>query len=226
VLCHPGPWAADPQAGIDVRRVVYAEQSVRLHRPLPAQATVRGRERVVAVIDKGRETGALLTTERLIVDHASGEPLATLRATLMCRGDGGSGASFGEAQAVHSIPEADPDRVIELATLPQAALLYRLNGDMNPLHADPDRARQVGFERPILHGLCTYALATRALLQLWCDHDPARLCSVQARFSAPVFPGESLVVQTWGDGRAVSFRAWSKERRVKVLDNGLALLAA
>lgn len=224
VLGHPGPYVTDPAAGIDFRKIVYGEQALELLRPLPAAATVRARERVVAILDKGRDKGTLLRTERLIVDNATGEPLAVLNATLMCRGDGGSGASHGEAGPVHAVPEGEPQRTTELATLPQAALLYRLNGDTNPLHADPELASRAGFERPILHGLCSYGLAVHALLKTWCDYDATRIASVRARFSAPVYPGETLVFESWRDGQTLSFRARSKERGVKVLDNGCALL--
>ncbi|NMG42262.1 3-alpha,7-alpha,12-alpha-trihydroxy-5-beta-cholest-24-enoyl-CoA hydratase [Aromatoleum toluvorans] len=224
VLGHPGPYVTDPAAGIDFRKIVYGEQALKLLRPLPTAATVRARERVVAILDKGRDKGTLLRTERHIVDDATGEPLAVLNATLMCRGDGGNGASHGEAGPVHAVPEGEPHRTTELATLPQAALLYRLNGDTNPLHADPELARRAGFERPILHGLCSYGLAVHALLKTWCDYDATRIASVRARFSAPVYPGETLVFESWRDGQTLSFRARSKERGVKVLDNGCALL--
>lgn len=224
VLGHPGPYVTDPTAGIDFRKIVYGEQTMELLRPLPAAATVRARERVIAVLDKGREKGALLRTERRIVDDSTGELLAILTATLMCRGDGGSGASYGEASPVHMLPNSEPQRTVEVSILPQAALLYRLNGDTNPLHADPELARRVGFDRPILHGLCSYGLAVNALLKTWCEYDATRISSVRSRFSAPVYPGETLTFETWRDGQTLSFRAWSKERGVKVLDNGCALL--
>lgn len=226
VLGHPGPWGANPETGIDIRKVVYAEQSMELHAPLPPQATIRARERVIAILDKGRDKGALLRTERRIVDHESGAPLATLHATLMCRGNGGTGVSIGEASPWHEVPAGEPERVLEMATLPQSALFYRLNGDMNPLHADPAVATAVGFERPILHGLCSYGVASHALLKLWCGYDASMLRHFGARFSAPVYPGETFLVETWRVGQTVSFRAWSKERRVKVLDNGFAVLGS
>ncbi len=224
VLGHPGPYVTDPTAGIDFRKIVYGEQTMELLRPLPAAATVRARERVIAVLDKGREKGTLLRTERRIVDDSTGELLAILTATLMCRGDGGSGASYGEASPVHMLPNSEPQRTVEVSILPQAALLYRLNGDTNPLHADPELARRAGFDRPILHGLCSYGLAVNALLKTWCEYDATRISSVRSRFSAPVYPGETLTFETWRDGQTLSFRAWSKERGVKVLDNGCALL--
>ena len=226
VLGHPGPWVTDPAAGIDYRKIVYAEQALEMHGVLPPQASIRARERVIGIIDKGRDKGTLLRTERRIVDHQSGEPLATLRATLMCRGDGGCGTAYGETVPLREMPATAPERVAEMPTLPQSALIYRLNGDMNPLHADPHLARQLGFERPILHGLCSLGVAMHAVLKLWCNYDAALLKTFNARFSAPVYPGETLVVETWRIGPTVSFRALVKERGVKVLDYGFAELAA
>lgn len=205
VLGHPGPYVTDPAAGIDFRKIVYGEQALELLRPLPTAATVRARERVVAILDKGRDKGTLLRTERHIVDDATGEPLAVLNATLMCRGDGGNGASHGEAGPAHAVPEGEPQRTTELATLPQAALLYRLNGDTNPLHADPELARRAGFERPILHGLCSYGLAVHALLKTWCDYDATRIASVRARFSAPSIREKRWSSKAGATGRPCRF---------------------
>ena len=226
VLGHPGPWAADPQAGIDVRRVVYAEQALTMHRPLAPAATVRARERVVAVSDKGADKGSLIVTERRLVDAADGAPLATLQATLMCRGDGGHGRQHGEITPAEPLPTREPDSVLHLATLPQQALLYRLNGDMNPLHADPQAARRVGFERPILHGLATFAFAVRAVLQTFADSDGARLAAFRARFSSPVYPGETLRFDLWREGDRVAVRGRVDARDVTVLDRGWASLNA
>lgn len=224
VLGHPGTWANNSDSGIDVRKVVYAAQELVLHAPLPPQATIRARESVVAVIDKGAEKGSLMSTERHIVDHESGTPLATLRATLMLRGNGGFGRSHGEIKPYHPVPTTAPERIVKLSTWPQQALLYRLNADMNPLHADPELAKQVGFERPILHGLCTYGFAVHGILKLWSDYDATQIESLAARFSAPVYPGETLRIETWREGNVVTFCAWSDERGVKVLDNGRAVL--
>lgn len=225
VLGHPGPWMTDPAAGIDYRRIVYAEQALELHSALPTQGVIRARERVIGIIDKGNDKGTLLRTERRIVDHQSGVPLATLQATLMCRGDGGCGLAYGEMAPVREMLTTAPDRVAEIPTLPQSALIYRLNGDMNPLHADPQLARQLGFERPILHGLCSYGVAMHAVLKLWCNYDEALLKTFSARFSAPVYPGETLIVETWRVGPTVAFRAFAKDRGVKVLDYGFVELA-
>jgi len=162
-----------------------------------------------------------------MADDKTGKPLATLRSSLFCRGDGGFGGSRGNVpQEAHAVPESNPERIAEFATLPQAALFYRLTGDMNPLHADPQRARQAGFQRPILHGLCSYGFAVRAILKLWCDYEPVRIKSVTARFSAPIYPGETFLFETWrgADGNSVAFRGWCKERQSKVLDCGYAVL--
>lgn len=218
VLGHPGPWGADPATGIDVRKVVYAEQSMTLHRPLPTAASVTARERVVAIADKGPDRGSILVTERRIADADSGELLATLQATLMCRGNGGHGRNHGALEAADPLPERAADCVVHLSTLPQQALLYRLNGDMNPLHADPEAAKRVGFERPILHGMATFALAVRAVLQTCCDDRPEQLTSFRCRFSAPVYPGESLRFELWRQGNQIAVRAHSEPRGAKVMD--------
>lgn len=224
VLGHPGPWLTEPAVGIDYRKIVYAEQSLEMHSVLLPQGSIKAYERVIGVFDKGRDKGTLLRTERRIVDQRSERPLATLRATLMCRGDGGNGAAYGEAGVPREMPASAPDRVAEMPTLPQSALLYRLNGDMNPLHADPELARNLGFQRPILHGLCTFGVAMQAVLALWCDCSAQRLVKFGARFTSVVYPGETVVVETWREGSEISFRASVKERGVKVLDYGHAEL--
>ena len=224
VLGHPGAWNADPATGIVRNKVLHGEQGVELHRALPAQGTIRARTRIVDVIDKGEGKGALVYAERSIVDHASGEPLATLRATSFCRANGGFDGPSGPVREPHGIPARDADARVDIPTLPGAALLYRLNADYNPLHADPEVAAKAGFDRPILHGLCTFGIAAHAVLKHVCDYDPAAIRSVDARFSAPVFPGETISVDLWEDGDIVSFRAWVQTRGVKVLDNGKVVL--
>ena len=226
VLCHPGAWNADPASGIVRNQVLHGEQGVTLHRPLPPQATLRGRTRIVDVIDKGEGRGALVYTERRIVDDSTGDPGATLTATSFCRANGGFGGPSGPVRQPPPIPERPADAVVHLPTLPQAALLYRLNADYNPLHADPDVAAKAGFPRPILHGLCTFGVAGHAILQAACGYDPARIASIETRFSAPLFPGETISVEVWRDGGVISFRAWVQARQVKVLDNGKVCLRA
>jgi acyl dehydratase len=163
--------------------------------------------------------------ERTVSDENSGEMLATALSVAFCRGDGGFGGRTGPVREPHVLPGEAPDKVVEIPTSAQQALLYRLSGDWNPLHADPDFARKAGFPRPILHGLCTYGIAARAVLSAFAADEPASLRSIETRFSAPVFPGEPVTVELWRRGSTVSFRAFVRSRNVKVLDNGKAVLA-
>lgn len=223
-LGYPGFWLSDPATGADWKKLLHGEQGVEIFKPLPVSGTVVGRTRVVDVIDKGAGKGALVLTERDVVDQASGEMLARLTSTTFLRGDGGFGGPSGPTPAPHRLPERAPDLSVAMPTLPQAALIYRLSGDYNPLHADPDIARGVGFERPILHGLCTFGIASYAVLIGAADGDPDRLASLNVRFTAPVYPGETIVTEIWTDGSIVSFRSRVKERDLVVLNNGRATL--
>lgn len=222
VLGYPGFWLKDADVGVDWTRLLHGEQGLVLHRTIPACGTVIGRTRITGLVDKGAGKGALLFSERDVVDKATGELIATLSSTTFLRGDGGFGGPAGPAPAPHQLPDRAPDAGLDLPTLPQAALIYRLSGDYNPLHADPKVAKAGGFPKPILHGLCTYALACRAILNLACGNDPARLKSLKVRFSSPVFPGETIRTEIWRDGDVISFRSAVPERGVKVLDNGRA----
>jgi len=224
VMGSPGMWIAKPDTGVDYLKVVHGEMGFEIHKPLPTAATLRSKTRVTDIFDKGRGVGALIVQQREIFDRESGDKLATATSTTFARGDGGFGGERGPA-SVKVIPQdRAPDEVCDLPTLPQAALIYRLSGDTNPLHCDPDVAQQAGFPRPILHGLCTYGMAGHAILRTFCDYDPSRFTGMQARFSAPVFPGETIRTEMWrdgGDGKAV-FRARVVERDVVVLDQGTA----
>ena len=195
-----------------------------MHRPLPPSGTVRGRTRVTRVVDKGPDKGALVFTERRILDDASGEPIATLQSTSFCRADGGFSGKTESVDPPHALPDRQPDATEDLPTLLQSALIYRLNADYNPLHADPALAAAAGYPRPILHGLCTFGLAAHAVLKSICQYDVRRLAAFGARFTAPVFPGETISVEMWNDGDVVSFRAWVRSRNAKVLDNGRATI--
>ena len=220
VLGTPGFWVKDPQTGVDWVKVLHGEQGLRLHKPLPPAATVSSKNKVVDVIDKGRDKGALILQERIVTDTKTGDALATLTSTTFARGDGGFGGRTGVAKSVHALPEREPDNVCELSTLPQAALIYRLSGDYNPLHADPKVAQAAGFDAPILHGLCTLGVAGHAVLKTYCDYDPSKFKALDLRFSAPVYPGETIRTEMWKDMGIVSFRSWAIEREVLVLNNG------
>lgn len=217
-LCHPGFWLRDPAYEVDWVKILHAEQHFEMHAPLPPAGVVRGEYRVTGIEDKGAPKGALLHQQKVLYDTATGGRLATVRSTLFLRANGGEGG-FGEAIAAAApLPERAPDRVIELETLPRAALVYRLSGDWNPLHADPGTARRAGFARPILHGLCTAGMACRAILATYAGSDPARMRSMFVRFSSPFYPGETLRLELYEGGNQIRFRALARERSIVVLD--------
>lgn len=220
ILAHPGYWPRTLDTGLDWVRIVHAEQGLEVHRPLPSQADVVGLSRVVSAVDKGKDKGALITYERRILERASGEPLCTITQVMMARGDGGFGGPAVPASPPPAVPDRAPDRVCDLATSPQMALLYRLNADWNPLHADPAVARKAGFERPILHGLASWGVALRAVLRAALAYDTTRVASVFGRFSAPVYPGETLRTELWLEPQAVFFRVRVVERDLVVINNG------
>ncbi|MFF7655110.1 MaoC/PaaZ C-terminal domain-containing protein [Streptomyces sp. NPDC007983] len=222
VLGYAGFWAREPDTGIDWRRLLHVEQSLTLHAPLAPEGEVVGHTRVTGVVDKGVDKGALLYQERQVLDAAGGRLLAEVGQVSLLRGDGGCGSTMDTAPPPHRMPDRAPDTVHDLPTLPQAALLYRLNGDTNPVHADPATARAAGFERPILHGLCTFGVAVHTLLAGALGWDESRLRRLRVRFTAPVFPGETLRTESWADGDIVSFRTTAIERGAVVLDAGRA----
>jgi len=224
VLAHPGFWARDLDTGIDWVRLVHSEMGLVMHKPLPAEASIISKSRVLEIADKGEGKGAIVQHERKFFDHQSGELLCTNIQSIFCRGDGGFGGPVRSLPPPHSIPERSPDHVYDQPTVPGAALLYRLNGDWNPLHADPDVASKAGFDRPILHGLASYGIACKAIIATLCDQDPARISSIFCRFTAPVFPGETLRTEMWIDDNIVSFRMRVIERDVLAINNGKAEL--
>jgi acyl dehydratase len=226
VLGYPGFWLKAPDTGVDWVRVVHGEQSVTLHRPIPASGEVVGTSRMTRILDKGAGKGALLTYERVLRDAATGEPLATLEQTTFARGDGGFGGAPGPAPAPHPEPDRAPDVTRDLPTRPEQAALYRLNGDHNPLHIDPAVAAAAGYKRPILHGLCSFGVACHALVAELCGYDVTRFGTMAARFSAPVFPGETLRVEMWHEPGGAAFRARAVERDVIVIRHGLFRHAA
>lgn len=211
------------QSQINFLMVVHGEQKVELHKPLPASGTFTTQSRTVGAYDKGEGKGAVIINETVWTDEA-GEKVATLTGSTFARGDGGFGGPSEGAPEPHTVPSRKADLSVDFTTRPDQALLYRLNGDRNPLHSDPDVAKRAGFQKPILHGLCTYGITCRAVLQAITDFDPAQILSHQARFSAPVIPGDTITVDLWRDGKDISFEARVKERGVTVIKNGLTVL--
>ena len=210
--------------GWDYTQILHSEQRMRLYRPLPPAADLLINKRVVDVFDRGPKLGALVLLEaegRLASDDTV---LFTMGCTIVARGDGGFGGPKGRGIPPHRPPRRDPDLSCAIETRADQALLYRLTGDRNPLHADPVRAVEVGFDRPILHGLCTFGIACRAVLQTICDYDYTLIEEFDARFSAPVLPGDTITTDMWQDGNVVSFACSVKDRGAEVLRNGKCVL--
>ena len=204
---------------INLAQVLHGEHEIIIHSPLPTSGTVDQTGRVVDVFDKGK--GALALVEIVSILARTGEPIFTNRAGIFIRGEGGFGGDPGPGSA-RSIPEREPDHSVESPTLPQQALLYRMaSGDKNPLHVDPGFAAFAGFDRPILHGLCTYGIVGKAVVDHALGGQPERLGSFQARFSGVLFPGETIVTRIWDEGDHLVVEADSKDRAKPVLSNGV-----
>ena len=214
-----------PDLGWDFSQVLHVEQRLQLYRPLPVAADILINKRIAAAYDRGPTRGALVLFEaeaRLAKDDTA---LFTIGNTIMARGDGGFGGPRGKGPAAHRPPRREPDLSCDLDTRADQALLYRLNGDRNPLHADPELARHVGYPVPILHGLCTYGVACHAILKTICNYDYTLITGLDARFSAPVLPGDTITTDMWQDGNIVSFQCSVKDRDIVVIRNGKCTLA-
>ena len=224
-LGHPGFWISDPDNGIDFRKVVHGEQSLVIHRQLRPDGRLIARNSVEEIIDKGEGRGALLKVRRDLFEVDTGALQSSQTMTMFCRGDGGfGGPATGKPVVTVNLPGRDADAVVDRSTSPQAALIYRLTGDLNPLHADPAIAAAAGFDRPILHGLATFGIAGFALLS-GCRRGGEALREIACRFTSPFFPGETLRTEIWLEDGAVLFRCTSLERGVVVLDRGRAVFA-
>lgn len=221
-LATPGLWVKEPALGIDWVRLVHSAQAATFHAPLPASARVTSRARIVSVADRGAGKGAVVTLERRIESELTGLLFCTLRQTLLLRGDGGFGGPPPARDEVPPRPEREADATIAVPTSPRAALIYRLSGDWNPLHADPEVAAKAGFSRPILHGLASYGIAGRVVLGSFAGDDPAALRHLAMRFSGIVLPGDTLNFRLWREGDHIHFTAHVGERLV--LDQGYAQL--
>ncbi|CAH0201697.1 MaoC/PaaZ C-terminal domain-containing protein [Roseomonas sp. CECT 9278] len=223
VLATPGFWVKEPDTGVDWPKVLHGEQGLTIHRPLPPKGRVVSRFHIDEIIDKGAGKGALMYTTRELRDAATNEALCSITSTSFLRGDGGFGGPSGPIRQPHPVPKGTPDASFDWAVGRHAALLYRLNGDYNPVHADPKAAAQGGFAQPILHGLCSYGVAGWAVTNLLCDGDATRLRRFDLRFTSPVYPGETLRTEVWKQGPGVAaFRVSVPARNVIVLNNGRA----
>jgi len=203
--------------GIDINfaLVLHGEQEILIHRPIPVEAEIESKGRVAGIYDKGK--AALIVLE-VDTKEKGGDRLFTNRFSIFARGEGGFGGDSGP-KAGNAPPEREPDEVAESRTLPQQALLYRLCGDKNPLHADPEFAKMGGFDTPILHGLCSYGIVCKAVVDTLLDGNVAEVAGYAARFSGVIFPGETIVTKMWrGEGK-VLITAETKERGTPVIGN-------
>ncbi|WP_449044032.1 MaoC/PaaZ C-terminal domain-containing protein [Paracoccus versutus] len=220
VMAHPGFYLGHPDSGVDPKGVLHADQAIEILGPIPGTGTVESRTRITEVIDKGAGKPALILAETELSD-GEGRRFARLNRTTFIRGGGGFGGPSEPRNPVPRLPEPQtaPDHVVDLETADAQALIYRLNGDLNPLHSDPELARKLGFERPILHGLCTMGVVCHALLRALGGYRAETMRAVRLRFAKPVYPGETIRSEIWADGR---FRALVPARDAVVIDGGLA----
>lgn len=207
------------ECGLEVEKMLHGEQVLTLHRPLPPAAEIVADHKVLNVFDKGPAKGILIETDSR-VRLKDGTPLFDLYNLYFARGDGGMGSSAGKQRPPHEMPQRQPDLVRLTETEPRQALVYRLTGDSNVIHGDPQIARAMGFKRPILHGSCTLAIACREVLAGVCDYDNTRMRSFGTRFTSVVYPGERIETDIWVDGDQLSFRCRVPERNTVVLDHG------
>ena len=203
------PAVSFPGVDIDLARVLHGTQEITVHAPLPAEGEAVLRTRIADVWDKGK--AAVIVQESTAVTP-DGTALYTTRSSIFARGEGGFGGDRGPSGKVE-VPSRAPDFVIETPTLPQQAYLYRLCGDRNPLHADPDFALRAGFDQPILHGLCTYGVVCKAVIDAMLD-GPEQVSSFGAKFAGVVFPGETLTTRVWRDGPRLVLTTFAGDRPV------------
>jgi acyl dehydratase len=225
VLAYPGFWLTEPGLAIDWVKLLHGEQGIVFERPLKPVATVRGEYEVLAIDDKGPGKGAIVFFEKRILDADDEAVICRVRSTYFLRGDGGCGSWGKVPPAPTALPDRAPDLVIESHTIARQALLYRLNGDYNPVHIDPEIAAKAGFNKPILHGLCTFGVACFGIVQHLCAGDPNRLKEIFVRFSRPVYPGETIRLELFKEDDSWRFRARAKERDEVVLDRCVARVA-
>jgi acyl dehydratase len=202
--------------------LLHGEQEIVLHKPLPVRAKVENSARITDVFDKGKGAAVVVSAE---TRDEQGELLCTNRFLAFIRGEGGFGGEPGPAPG-NAPPEREPDFVVESTTLPQQALLYRLSGDKNPLHVDPAMAQMGGFDKPILHGLCSYGIVCKAAVDAALDGDVTKVGSYAARFAGVLFPGETIVTSLWREGDKILINAASKERATPVISNAAITVKA
>jgi acyl dehydratase len=227
-LAAPGFWFKDPELGLDWAKLLNVAQSIKIGRLPALPVKLWSSSRVLEVVDKGREKGAIVAWERSLWTESEREPCAIVTSTVLLRGDGLRKRTIksGAVNHVYRVaPARAPDRVVEVVTAANSGLLYRLNGTLNPLHADPAVAIAAGFPRAIMPGTASIGFICAVVLESACGFDPTLLRALGARFTAPIFPGDRLRCELWVDGADVSFRVTAAEREVVVLEDGHARIA-
>jgi len=211
-----------PGLSFDPGMILHGEQSLEvLKHPLPTEGHFKVQTKILGLWDKGK--GAVIPTESVLVDE-KGQKLVKMCSSTFIRGLGGFGGDKGPTVNIPSPPNRTPDFVHEEKTSETQALLYRLSGDYNQLHANPMFAQMFGFQKPILHGLCSFGIATNSIIKSVCGNDPTKFKSISVRFMSPVYPGETLITEMWKNGNKVIFQTSVKERNVKVMGNCVAEL--
>jgi acyl dehydratase len=217
-------WGANPgEMNLNRLMVVDGERDITFHKQLPVAASITADSAVLGCWDKGKDKGAVIRHKTVLKDE-KGEELATLVASRFARGDGGFGGPSEGQPEPHQVPTRAPDKSVDIPTRPDQALIYRLCGDRNPLHSDPEFARRAGFPKPILHGMCTYGITCRGILQTYADYDAGAFKRHAVRFSSPVYPGETVTMDMWKDGDVISFEAKVKARDITVIKSGRTVL--
>jgi acyl dehydratase len=219
VMGYPGFWMRDPDLGIDWVKLLHGEHYYEIHNPLPVEGKLTAHHRVTGVDDKGPGKGAVVNFEKSLHDE-SGKLLATIEQSNFLRGDGGSGSFGAKAKERPPLPDGPPDATHYISTSRQIALVYRLSGDYNPVHADPDIAKAGGFHEPWIAGMCSMGMATRATIEKFCDNDPTRIKSMFVRFKNVCFPGETMRYEFYRTETGARFRTVCVERNVVILDRG------
>ena len=216
----------DLLAGTDcnIRQMLHRTQNIELYRPLPGAGDFLLNQKVINVFDHGADKGAEVELESELRRSKDDVVVCTLLSRIILRGDGGFGGPAPIVRPRHKIPNRAADMTCDIQTRADQALLFRLSGDLNPLHVDPDVARDTGFAMPILHGRCTFGIACRAVLGTVCDYDFTLIQSFDARFSAPVYPGDLITTEMWQDRNVVSFRCRVSARDAVVINNGRCTL--
>ena len=211
------------KTNINFIMVVHGEQRLSITNALPVSGDFIANARVIGCYDKGPARGAIIEVETTVKNKKNNEEICKLVSTTFARGDGGFGGPDSPKKEIF-IPDGEPDYVSEVSTKPDQALIFRLSGDYNPLHSDPNFAKAAGFEKPILHGMCTYGIACRSLVNEICENDASKLKRFDCRFSSPVYPGETIITEMWKKDKMIYFNSKVKERDKLVLKNGVSVI--